>query len=408
MNEDRLRSLLRDIPVPEAGEAERRGLQVVQEAFSRRQQPRRNPVPRIAIALAVTGLLALLVLSPAGAAVRNWIGDIFTANVPRPQPALTSLPGGGRLLVQSEEGPWVVHPDGSRRLLGRYAQATWSPHGLFVAVASGRTLSAVEPDGTPHWSVSAGTKVSEPRWSPSGFRIAYRTGNALRVIAATGTADRLIDPAVARVPAVWFPPGLHLLAYVDRPGRLRIVDVDTGQTLGSAKSIPGVTSLSWAVDGSALLEATPGGLWLHSVRLRKLAERLSVGPARRIPLPAAATVEAAAFSPRANAIAVLLRLPSRAGGVRSEVLILDRAHHSARRRVFGVSGRLSGLTWSPSGRRLLIGWPEADEWLFIPTGPGRIRAVSGIGQAFRPGANAPSPMPVVDGWCCARGVAGGG
>jgi hypothetical protein len=407
MSEDRLRSLLRGVSVPDADEAERRGLEVVQEAFAQRHQPRRNPLPRIAIAVAVGALLAALTLSPAGAAVRSWIGDVFATSVPRPQPALTSLPGGGRLLVQSENGPWVVHPDGSRRLLGRYTEAAWSPHGLFVVVASGQTLSAVEPDGTPHWSASAKARVSDPRWSPSGFRIAYRAGDALHVIAADGTADRLIDPAVAPVPAAWFPPGLQLLAYVDRSGRLRVVDADTGKVLGSVKARPGVDSLSWAADGSALLETTSRGLWLHSVRVRKLAERLSLGPAQRIALPAGAGVGAAAFSPRANAIAALLQLAPRAGGTRSELVIVHPAG-STRQRIFGVSGGLSGLAWSPGGKRLVLGWPEADEWLFIPVGQGRIRAVSGIGRAFSPGTAARSPMPEIDGWCCARGVAGGG
>ena len=29
-------------------------------------------------------------------------------------------------------------------------------------------------------------------------------------------------------------------------------------------------------------------------------------------------------------------------------------------------GRLTGPTWSPDGHWLLVGWPAADQWLFIP------------------------------------------
>src|SRR4051812_27245126 len=214
MNEDRLRTLLREEPIPSTAEAERRGLTLVERAYAERRAPSRPVLPRLALALAITALLAALLLSPAGAAVRSWIGDVFTAGVRNARPALTEVPGGGRLLVRSSRGPWVVQPDGSRRLLGRYEEASWSPHGLFVAAASGRTLSAIEPGGTPHWSITATGPVSDPRWSPSGFRIAYRVGHSLRVIKADGTGDHLLGPAAPVAPA-WFPLGTHLLAYVD-------------------------------------------------------------------------------------------------------------------------------------------------------------------------------------------------
>ncbi|HWA53140.1 MAG TPA: hypothetical protein VG816_03095, partial [Solirubrobacterales bacterium] len=131
MSGDRLRALLREEPIPGAAEAERRGLELVERAHAERR-PTQRPValPRLAIALAVAALLAALLLSPAGAAVRDWVGGVFTAGVKNAEPALTGVPGGGDLLVQSSRGPWIVHPDGSRRLLGDYDEATWSPHGL--------------------------------------------------------------------------------------------------------------------------------------------------------------------------------------------------------------------------------------------------------------------------------------
>ncbi|MGV1049901.1 MAG: GIDE domain-containing protein, partial [Solirubrobacterales bacterium] len=229
VGEARLRTLLREAPVPGGEGAERRGLGMVAAAFAERRPERHNPLPRLALALAVAALLGALLLSPAGASVRDWVGDVFGDRVPRPEHGLAEIPGGGRLLVAAADGPWVVGPDGSRsvagltlslgsvddtvgyryresilpvdgpvyvlgvvgpdgsrRLLGEYGSATWSPRGLYVAVAAGRTLSAVEPDGTPHWSLSAAGPISDPRWSPSGFRIAYRSGRQLRVTAADG------------------------------------------------------------------------------------------------------------------------------------------------------------------------------------------------------------------------------
>lgn len=402
MNEDRLRALLRDTPVPGADDAERRGLRMVEEAYAQRRPVRRPAPPRLAIALAIATLLAATILSPAGAAVRNWVGDALSTAAPNAEPALTRIPGGGRLLVQSPAGPWVVRPNGSRRLLGSYAAATWSPHGLFVAAAAGHTLSAVEPDGTPRWSLSAAASIRDPAWSPSGFRIAYRAGHRLRVVAADGTGDRLVDPAVAPVPAAWFPPGLHLLAYVDAGERLRIADTDTAQPMAAAPAAPGAAALSWAPDGSALAETTPSAVWMRDVRIRKLPNSLKLGPARRLRLPAGARVRSASFSPTSKTIAVLFGIRSRAGAPRSVVLLVD-PHDGSSTQLISLPGRLGSLTWSPDSRRLLVSWPEADQWLFLPTdraGRARGSAIGAVSNAFAPG-NRAAAFPHVAGWCCA-------
>lgn len=399
MSEDRLRALLREEPIPGAAEAERRGLGLVERAYAEWRPVGRPVLPRLVVALAAATLLAALLLSPAGAAVRHWIGDVFTAGVRNAQPSLTEVPGGGHLLVQSSRGPWVVQPDGSRRLLGHYDEASWSPHGLFVAAASGHALSAIEPGGTPHWSISAPGPVSDPRWSPSGFRIAYRAGRSLRVIRADGTGDRLLGPAAPFAPA-WFPLGTHLLAYVDLKSRLRLVEADTGRALAAAPASPGVTDLGWSADGHALLEVTPSGLWLHHLRLDKLATGVRLGRARRIPLPVYAGVRMAAFAPRGHTIAALLERRGRAGSPRSEALLID-AGGGPQRRLFAVSGHLSQLAWSPDGSHLLLAWPAADQWLFLPTGGrGHLQAIGNIASVFSPGLRGPSPFPRIEGWCC--------
>ncbi|HUC08164.1 MAG TPA: hypothetical protein VMR96_08740, partial [Solirubrobacterales bacterium] len=363
MNEGRLRTLLREEPIPGAADAERRGLDLLTRAQAeRRPEPQPVRLRRLAIALAVTALLAALILSPAGAAVRDWVDDVFTTGVRHAEPALTEIPGGGKLLVQSQRGPWVVQPDGSRRLLGRYREATWSPHGLFVAAASGRTLSAIEPDGTPRWSISASDRISDPRWSPSGFRIAYRTGGVLRVVRADGTKDALVGSASAAVPPAWFPPGLHLLAYVDGRHRLVIAETDTKRNMDAVGASAGVVGLDWSADGHELVEFSRRDIWIRDVRMSKLASSLRLEAARRIPLPAGAMVRATAFSPRGRTIAVLLDRSPGPGPPRSEALLIDPAGGPTRR-LFGVSGHLTELAWSPDGRRLLLAWPAADQWL---------------------------------------------
>lgn len=400
MSEQRLRELMRAEPVPGASEAKQRGLVLIEQAFAeRRAAPQRAVLPRLAIALAAAGVIAALLLSPAGAAVRGWIDDVFTAGVRHAEPALTELPGGGRLLVQSPRGPWVVQPDGSRRLLGGYDEASWSPHGLFVAAADGHSLSAVEPDGAPHWSISAAGRVSEPRWSPSGFRIAYRAGRSLRVERADGSTGTLVAPASAAPAPAWYPLGAHLLAYVDARRRLVLAEADSGRALDATAASPGVFGLDWSGDGSKLLEIARRGVWLRDFTLSKLSGGFLADTATRIELPRGAAIRAAAFAPRGRTTAVLLERRS-ASGPRSEVLLVDPAGGPPRR-LFAVSGRLTELAWSPDGRRLLLAWPAADQWLFVPTERGaRLRAIGNVAGVFSPGHSGAEPFPRIEGWCC--------
>lgn len=401
MNEQRLKDLLREAPVPGAAEAERRGLLVVSAAYEEREARARPQLPRLALAFAVVTLLAAVFLTPAGAAMRDWIGDVLATGVRNAEPALTEVPGGGHLLVVNPQGSWVVQPDGSRRLLGRYRDATWSPRGLYVAAAEGRTLSAIEPGGDVHWVLSAKAPVSDPRWSPSGVRIAYRAGRSLWVVVGNGTGDSRLAPAVAPVPPVWSPLGLHLLAYIDGGRRLRIVNTDTRERLASAAIPAGVDELGWAPDGALLLMAGPHSLQVRSVVTDKLANRLALGPIRDMPLPSGEIVRRAAFSPRDETIAALLERPGRGSRRPHSSLVLIDPLRETSRTLFAAPGRLSELTWSPDGRRLLIGWPEADEWLFIPTNRlARPRAIAPISREFAPGATEAAGFPRVAGWCC--------
>jgi hypothetical protein len=401
VNEDRLRSLLREAPVPGGEEAERRGLRVLESAFAERRPPRRAMLPRAALALATAGLLAILLLSPAGAAVRNWINDVFDEGVPNAEPALSRIPGGGRLAVSSAAGPWVVRPDGSRRLLGAYREASWSPHGLFLAAASGRTLTAVEPDGDPHWSVTAPGQVADPRWSPSGLRIAYRSGRALRVVHADGSTDAQVDGSVAPLAPAWSPAGLDLLAYLDRDGRVVVADADGGKPLASAAALPGIMALQWGPRGE-LLEASPAIARLRQIKLEKLSGDVRLGSAKPLPRPGSGRIAEALLSPRGDTVALVRRL----GGLaqtRTEVDLVDSDTGSVRR-LFRTPGHLGEIAWSPDAKRLLISWPQADQWLFVPTsGRGRLQALAGISQAFAPGspvASGPGAFPRISGWCC--------
>jgi len=411
---DPLREALREAPIQTPERAEERGLQVVEAAFaermggdselrgamtpktSERQSKRR--LPRLALALSLATPLAALLLSPAGADVRDWVGDAFTSSAPRPEPTLARIPGGGRLLVQSGEGPWVVQPDGSRRLLGDYEEATWSPRGLFVAAAEKRTLSAVEPGGTPHWSLTAAARVSDPRWAPSGERIAYRSGDALRVVAGDGTGDHLLAPTAAPVAPAWSPWGDAAIAYAVR-GKLRILNSESGGGLAVAPAVPDLAALDWGAGGSAILEASPRALRLRDVEAQKVEPGPALGAARTLPLPTGTSLVGAALAPERQAVAAVVTRWRR-HGTRSSVLLFPPGR-AAPRRLLTVPGSLGEVAWSPDGRRLLVAWPGADQWLFLPVGRGKPRAVADISTAFSPGGRAAS-FPRIEGWCCPR------
>jgi hypothetical protein len=414
MKRDRLRELLRDAPLPEEREAEERGLRIVSAAFRERAPaPRSQPRARLALALAAALVLPALVLSPAGAGVRDWLGDVVDPGVEDAEPALTRLPGGGRLLVDSAQGPWLVHPDGSRRLLGDYQEAGWSPRGLYVVAADDRTLVALEPDGDPRWSLSRQQPIADPRWSSSpGFRIAYRAGDSLRVVAGDGTDDVLLARGVEIAPS-WRPGPAHVLAYVDRGGAPRLVNTDTRMPLASLPALAGVSTLSWRPDGTELLQVAPSELRLTELRSQKIGAKLAVAATHTLPLPAGARVRAAAFSPDGAELALLLSHPARGDRPpHSEVLLIARDRsvieitglEKGARRLMTTPGRLDDLAWSPDGSRLLVTWRDADQWLFIPvTGSGRTTAVDRISRQFSPGAERPSfPAVDVSGWCCPR------
>ena len=218
---------LERIQIPDEQEARERSWAVVSAAFAEREpQPRRRSWrPVAAVALAVVVLAGLL--SPPGRAVLDEIRQVV--GVEESAPALFSLPAPGRLLVTAGSGVWIVDEDGSKRLLGGYQEASWSPFGRFVVAARANELAALEADGTVRWSL-ARPDVRLPRWGGSGTdtRIAYFSRGQLRVVGGDGKGDHLLDAQSAERAPVWMPGGGHRLAYPTRDGSVRVVDVDTG------------------------------------------------------------------------------------------------------------------------------------------------------------------------------------
>lgn len=371
MTERRIRQLLERTPVD--GDAEERGWEVVRAAFGEREPVlRRRPGLRLALVVAVVGAAAAAAaLSPPGRAVVNAVRR--SIGIEHAQPALFRLPGPGRLLVSGGGGAWVVAADGSKRRLGDYAQASWSPHGLYVIGAATNELAALAPDGTIHWTL-ARPGIRFPRWGGAHLdtRVAYLTAGRLHVVAGDGTNDAGVEglPSAARVAPVWSPASgdRHVLAYVTTGGRVIVLDADRGSVLWISPGYARPRALAWSPDGRQVVLAAGTQIVLFDARSGR-ARTLRVGG-----------VQALAFAPDGRL--ALLRPHA----------VLLRAHGRLHTLFVPPGGRVAGLAWSPDGRWLLTGLPAADEWVFLQTRGGRrILAVSHIRSQF-------GGVPSLDGW----------
>ena len=351
-----MRRRLDAVEIPGEHEASERAREVVRRAFAEYEpRPRvRRPVGLLAwTAAAAVFALAVVAVSPAGPAlvrsVRKAVG------VEHAEPALVALPATGRLLVDSGAGSWIVNADGSKRLLGRYSSASWSPHGLFEVVTRGHELAAVDPKGTVRWSLERSATVHDAAWSPDGYRIAYLAGTSLRVVAGDGTGDHLLAAAVAAVAPVWRPGADHVLTYVTASGAVREVNADTGATLALKHVRVRPRLVLWSHDGSRLFVA-------------------------------GRDIVAAAWAPDSARLATV-----------TYDSVHDRSTVTLAGRIaFQGTGRIDGLDWSPDARWLVLGWRTADQWVFAPVRRGaRIRAVASISSQFHS-----RTFPRVSGWCC--------
>jgi hypothetical protein len=325
----------------------------------------------IAIAAAALGVVAAAAFSSPGRAVLRSLQHAVRGEKSA-KPALYSLPSPGRLLVVSNRGVWIASADGSKRFLGAYVDASWSPHGRFVVAAQPTGIAALDPKGHVHWTLSR-PDAHLPSWGGGAVdtRIAYLTASRLHVVAGDGTGD--IDagglPAAARVRPAWRPGVPFVVAYADTRGRVYAYDL-TGALLWRSAPLPQPRSLEWSSDGRDVLVLTRGEIVVlrggKPVVLRH--ERAT----------------AAAFRPRTHAYAEIRR---RNGT--SEVLLGKRV-------LFRGPGEFHQLAWSPDGHWLLVTWPTAGQWIFVRVGGRpRIVAVSAIARQFDS-----TTFPSVAGWCC--------
>jgi hypothetical protein len=381
-----VRNRIREQPLPGEAEAAARSWSVVEAALAEQTPARRARRPRryalrlalVAAALCV-GLAAAL--TPAGAEVGDWIGDRFADRAAPARPAFAGLPQGASVLAISRSGAFAVHADGSRRL-GSFSDAGWSPHGWNVVGVDGRRVVAVNSAGTPtpQWTVTRPSRVHHPAWSTGdGFVVAYLEGQVLRTVAGDGTGDAALRHHAAPVTPAWRPHAGHVLVYARERGGLEAVDVDAGATLWRAARGAGLArQLAWSRDGGRLAALSARSLTLLDANGHVLRTVELPGRARQI-----------ALQPSGRRAAVVVD-----GVSGPRVLDVPLAGTGSPTQLF--QGGVDGLAYSRDGRRLLLAWRDADEWLLL--GPnGRVRRVlHGVSGEL----GAAGGFPRLAGWCC--------
>ena len=257
-----VRERIREQPLPGEAEAAARSWSVVEAALAEQTPARRARRPRryaLRLALVAAALCVGLVaaLTPAGAEVGDWIGDRFADRPKSAAPAFAGLPRGESVLAISHSGAFAVHPDGSWRRLGSFADAGWSPRGLNVVATGGHRVVAMDPAGTHKWSVVRPGRVSHPAWSTGlGFFVAYLEGDVLRSVGGNGAGDRVLRRGAAPVTPAWRRHVDHVLVYARERGGLEAVDVARGATLWHARGQTALRTLA-----SSRGRAMAGGWW---------------------------------------------------------------------------------------------------------------------------------------------------
>jgi hypothetical protein len=241
--------------------------------------------------------------------------------------------------------------------------------------AQGRRLTAVTPRATLKWSLARRGRVHHPAWSTGlGFAVAYLEGPALRVVGGNGdpATDHPVRRDAAAVTPAWRPNSDRVLTYATSGGAIETVDVESGRRLWRARVA--ARSLQWSRDGRRLVALSSDSVTVVDAGGQVL---------RRVTLPGAGRELALHPSGRHAAVVV--------GG-----RVLDVPLGGARDTHQLFQGDVDGVAWSQDGRRLLLGWRGADQWLLL--GPGaRIRPLHDVtGELGTAGG-----FPRVAGWCCA-------
>jgi hypothetical protein len=148
--------------------------------------------------------------------------------------------------------------------------------------------------------------------------------------------------------------------------------------------------LAWSEDGERLLALGERSLRVLTANGRKLwSIGLPVGPS------------GVAFVRDSHRFVMVRYSP--ATGLSNLVLLQAETDPGEARVIYSSPGDFGSLAMSPNGNWLLVGWVNADQWLFLRLTASKVQAVSNISQQFgvetagRPIAQA---FPTSVSWCC--------
>jgi hypothetical protein len=88
---------------------------------------------------------------------------------------------------------------------------------------------------------------------------------------------------------------------------------------------------------------------------------------------------------------------------RSDLILLQAETNPGEARfLYSAPGNFGTLAVSPNGNWLLVGWSDADQWLFLRLNPAKVQAVSNIVEQFgsSPTKGLTSAFPKSVSWCC--------
>jgi hypothetical protein len=397
MIETELRARLQAIDPEYDSTVEDRAWEIVRRAYRPIPDPPLRRRWRLAVAASVSVLAlaagALAAARPPREALGRWLGEaIGLTTAPHPRPLLAGLPGGGELLVNSPAGPWIVSADGSRRYLGPYTAAGWSPHSLYLVAWRRDRLDVLNPLGQHQWTLTAPAAISVARWSPDGYRIAYTAGHSLWIVAGDGTGRRELLADDAAVAPAWQPHTgtAHRIASVGVSGEISVLDADSGTPIWRVTARPGIQQLLWAPGGTRVL-----AVWSDRLELYDSQGRLLAGTV----LPAGLTIRQAAFAPSGVRVGLVIRNAGLAGDSVWVLAASRRGLHQAPQILFSAGAQLNAINWSPDHLWLLASSPSADQWLFIRIRqPLRLQAISHISASFAAGHRGAKGFPTLAGW----------
>ena len=369
---------LERVAVPDAEAAEARVRDLVLTAFVEREPVRRRRPVRLTAALAaVAAAISRCRAQPARPRSRRpdpsgrRCRERRSRRSSGSQPTVAYSSRRARRLGRRVERLEALAPPATGRRAGRCSAGTWSQPARTSSRRSSRTATSAgrSPAGT-----CAAHAGPVPR---RDTRIAYLSAGSLRVVGGDGSNDRPLRTTVSPVAPAWRGGRGFVVTYVDAGGRRR--DRGRGATSGAvAQTVRrAVLQLAWSTDGRRLVVR-------RADRVDVLTRDGSLFTGFR---PDGSRVTAAALRARTHENTHAF---ARAG--EAEVVHVGEGGG----RLFAGAGRFSELAWSPDGRWLLVGWPTADQWVFVRADGRRIRAVSNVSGQFRS-----RTFPRIEGWCCA-------